>query len=447
MHCVTPLYPSPARTTFLLLCCLTTSVAASDRWPEWRGPGGQGITAARDLPITWNEDGNVAWKVSVPGHGWSTPVIADGKVWLTTATHVPATPEVAKERQKTTTNSQPLIISASVSLSIVALDLQSGKLLLEQEVLSEQDPQMIHIDNSYATPTPILDGDHLYAHFGPYGIVGLNTATSEVMWTNRNLRVKHENGPGSSPVLWNDLLIIHCDGIDQQYIVALDKHTGKEVWKTQRSGQLRDEVQMRKSYATSLVMDVNGQPQVISPAADWVYGYDPATGRELWKMSYGILGFSNAARPVAANGIVYICTGYSASHLMALKPGASQPELLWQHTKQVPKVSSPLLVGNELYFASDSGIATCLDATTGESLWTARIGKRFWAAPIYADGRIYFFDRDSTTTVIQPGRAFQQLAQNKLSGELLASGAAVDGSLLIRTSEAIYCLRKANASR
>jgi outer membrane protein assembly factor BamB len=427
-----------------LVCSSVYPVCAGDVWPEWRGPAGQGISDAVDLPVSWSEDSNVAWKTPVRGRGWSTPVVVDGHVWVTTATHVPAPKAEAEERRKTTTNSMPLTISKSAAMFAVCLDLQSGKIISETELLTESDPQMIHVDNSYATPTPIVEGNHLYCYFGPSGFVCLDRSTTDIVWTNTTLRVLHENGAGSSPVLWKDLLLLHCDGIDMQYIVALDRHTGKEVWKTERTGRLKDNVQMRKSYSTPLVVDVDGKPQVISPSADWVYGYDPTDGRELWKVAYGDLGFSNSARPVAGHGLVYICTGYMQSRLLAIRPGngSDQPaKLEWEVAKQVPAVSSPLLIGNELYMVGDKGIATCLDAQTGEEIWRARLGKNFWASPLMADGRIHFFDRDSTATVIEPGRTFRKLAVNKLSGEQLATAAAVDGSLLIRTEEAVYCLR------
>lgn len=428
----------------LVVSLLSVSSHAGDAWPEWRGPGGQGVSQAKGLPVSWSEDDNLAWKTKIPGLGWSTPVVADGKVWLTTATHVPASKEEAAERRKASTSSMPLIVSKLARMMVVCLDLQSGDVLATHELLTQMNPQMIHADNSYATPTPIIDGSRLYCHFGTYGTVCLDIPSSEIVWTNRSLQVEHENGPGSSPILWKDRLIVHCDGIDQQYIVALNKQTGKEIWKTARTGKLRENVQMHKSYATPLIVDVDGRPQVISGAADWVYGYDPQDGRELWKMPYGELGFSNSSRPVAGHGLVYICTGYMQSQLLAIRPGSAdgQPaELAWSFTKQVPAVSSPLLNGNELYMVSDKGITTCLDARTGEMIWKERIGKHFWASPMMADGRIHFFDRDTTVTVIEPGRTFKKLAVNKLSGEQLATAAAVDGSLLVRTNEAVYCLR------
>ncbi len=428
-----------------ILLCTTRMSLAGDSWPEWRGATGQGISDATNVPTSWSEKENIAWKTKVPGLGWSSPIVADGKVWVTTAIDVPASEEDAERRRKASTNSQPLIISESVSLRAVSLDLETGELHQNIEVLTEQEPQEIHIKNSYASPTPIIENGRLYCHYGPYGTACIDVKSGEVLWTNRSLRVKHENGPGSSPILWNDLLIVHCDGIDQQYIVALDKRTGKQVWKTPRTGKLGENVQTRKAYATSLVIPVNGDPQVISPAADWVYGYEPSSGRELWKLSYGELGFSNSARPIAGHGLIYICTGYMQSRMLAVKVeeqnGKCSPEIAWQYKRQVPNVASPLLIGQEIYFASDNGIASCIDAKTGEPHWTERIGRRFWASPLYADGKIYFFDDDGTTTVIAPGKTYRQLFVNKLEGIQLATAAAIDGALILRTDEAIYCVR------
>ena len=422
------------------------SLRAADRWPEWRGANGQGHADATDLPLRWSETENVAWKTEIPGRGWSTPVVDQGQVWLTTAVDKPASAADAERRRKTSTNSQPLTVSDSASHRAVGVDLRTGKLLHNIEVLSQREPQMIHVENSYATPSPILENGRLYCHYGPSGIGCLDIESGRVLWTNRSLRVKHENGPGSSPVLWNNLLIVHCDGIDQQYIVALDKRTGKQVWKTTRSGELRGDPQLRKSYATALVARVNGQPQVISPAADWVYGYEPTSGRELWRLNYGLLGFSNSARPIVGNGLIFTITGYLKSQMLAIRVAENadtpEPHVVWRYTKQVPNVASPLLIGNEIYFVSDQGIASCIDARTGESHWTARIGKQFWASPLYADGRIYFFDRNGTTTVVAPDTSFTKLAVNELDGELLASAAAIDGALLLRIDRTLYCIRR-----
>ena len=428
----------------ILTANATTASYAGDRFPEWRGVNGQGHAAASGLKSSWSETNNVAWKVKIPGRGWSTPVIENGQVWVTTAVDVAASKADAARRRKTSTNSQPLRISSSVSLRTVGVDLKTGKILRNVEVMSEKDPQMIHVKNSYATPTPVIEDGRLYCHYGPCGTACFDIKTNKVLWTNRTLRVKHENGPGSSPILFKDLLIVHCDGIDKQYITALSKKTGRRVWTTPRSGKLNRNPQLRKSYATALIVSVGGKLQLVSPAADWVYGYDPATGRELWRVNYGSLGFSNAGRPVAGNGMVYVPTGYLRSQLLAIKTageGEVKPKIAWKSNRQVPNVSSPLLIGQELYFASDNGIASCVDARTGATHWTKRIGKRFWASPLYADGRIHFFSIEGETTVIKPGRNYQPVAVNKLDGTFFASAAAVDGSLVLRTENALYCIR------
>lgn len=422
------------------LVLLAMPAAAGDRWLEWRGDDGQGHGAATDIPTRWSESKNIAWRTEIPGLGWSTPVIADGRVWLTTAMDTRASQEEVARRKQETTNSQPLIFSSHVSYRVICVDLESGKILKNLEVHQEKDPQFIQIDNSYATPSPILDGETLYCHFGSGGMLALDTKSDKVLWTFTDLKVKHENGPGSTPVLWNDLLIVHCDGIDQQYIIAVNKKDGSLAWKTERTGELNENPQLRKSYATPLIMSVDGRDQVISPAADWLYGYDPATGKELWRLPYGQLGFSNSSRPVTANGLVYICTGFMKSQMLAVKPGTAQtePKVVWKYTKQVPSVSSPLVIGNQIYFASGKGIATCLNADDGSEQWTARIGTRIWASPIFVDGKIYFFDIKGSTTVVEPGTEFRKLATNPLDDKIQAAGAAVDGALLLRTEEALY---------
>lgn len=419
------------------------AAAGADSWPEWRGADGQGRSTATGVPVAWGEGKNVAWQTPIPGRGWSTPVVAGDRIWLTTATDTRATKEEIAARKKDITNSQPIIVSSKVSLKVVCLDRKTGKLLDTIEVMTEEDPQYIHHENSYATPTPVLEGDRLYCHYGVYGMACLDLKSKKTVWTNRTLRVKHENGPGSSPILYKDLIIVHCDGIDIQYIAAIDKTNGEIAWKTPRTGKLASNPQLRKSYATPLIVEVDGEPQVISPAADWVYGYDPDSGKELWKLNYGELGFSNAPRPVAGNGMIYICTGYMKSRLLAIKPGAAnrEGELVWSFSKQVPSVSSPVLVGKEIYFASDRGIATCLDAVTGKPAWTERLGKQFWASPIYAEGRIYFPDRTGAITVVNADRKFKKLATNKLNGTLFAAPAALDGTLLVRTDKALYSIQ------
>jgi outer membrane protein assembly factor BamB len=330
-----------------------------------------------------------------------------------------------------------------VSLHAVCVSRETGKILHDIEVPTQQDPQWVHRLNSYASPTPILDGGRLYCHFGDYGTVCVDTETPEVVWTNRDHRIMHENGPGSTPVLHGNHLIFHCDGSDVQYIAALDKSTGKTAWKTERTGKMNNNPQLKKAYATPLIVEIDGKPQVVSPAADWLYSYDPQTGRELWKINYGVLGFSNVPRPVTGHGMVYICTSFMRSELLAIrvdgKGETKEPHIAWRFTRGAPQMPSPLLVGDELYMIADQGgLFTCLDAKTGDVHYRERLDGSHSSSPMFADGRIYIGSREGVTAVLEPGKTFKLLAENKLDGTIMASPAAVESAIYIRTDKALY---------
>lgn len=421
------------------LLILPAVAMAEAEWPQFRGPGGQGHATARNLPASFSETENIAWRCELPGRAWSSPVIAGNEIWLTTAVESPITEAEKSERLKGTTNNQPLNVAGKLSLRALCVDRTSGKLLHDIELLVEPRPQPTHSMNSFASPTPVIADGKLYCHFGAYGTACLDTATREVLWTNRETVINHENGPGSSPALAGDVLIFHCDGSDQQYVAALDKRTGKLAWRTDRSGKMNDEPQLKKSYGTPLVLEVAGQAQVISPGADWLYGYDPADGRELWKLPYEKLGFSIAPRPVAGNGMLFMSTSFMQAELLAIKhDGQSPPSIAWRFGKQAPSIPSPLLVGDEVYIVSDKGVATCLDAETGEVRWTERLPGNYAASPLFADGKIYICNRDGLTTVIRPGQTYEVLATGQLDGAILASPAAVGEALYIRTDKALY---------
>ena len=249
----------------------------------------------------------------------------------------------------------------------------------------------------------------------------------------------HENGPGGSPLIWNDLLIFHMDGSDNQFIVAIDKNTGKVIWKTKRSGKMHDNPQLKKAYGTPVIARLHGRDIVVSPAANWVYGYDPATGDELWRLEYGSLGFSIVPKPVIGNGMIYIGTSYMRPQMLGIDVSKTQPEIAWSCKRSVPAISSPILIGEELYFVSDSGgMVTCLDAKTGEELWRERIGGNHGSSPTFVGGRILFHSKDGETVALKPGREFKILARNKLDGEHHASAAISGNSIFLRTETALY---------
>jgi outer membrane protein assembly factor BamB len=437
----------------LLLLCLPLACAASEvsaDWPEFRGPTGQGHSDAVGLPLKWSEEENVVWKTALPGRGWSSPVEQNGRIWLTAALESPATPEQKAKKLAEAPNPAGLEVVGSVSLRAVCVDFRTGRILHDVEVFHAENPDPVHSQNSFASPTPVMNEGRVYVHFGTYGSACLDAKTGEVVWRTQEWKCDHQNGPGSSPIVWNDLFIVHFDGIDVQYVIALDKHTGQLVWKTDRSGKMNENGPFRKAYGTPLVVEHEGQPLLISPAADWVYAYDPASGKELWRANYGKLGFSNVPRPVVGHGMIYISTCFMSPTMLAVRydglGDVTDSNIVWRNDRQAPKLPSALLVGDELYLVSDQGVATCLDARTGEELWAQRLGGNVNASPLFADGRIYFCNRDGATFVVAPGREYKLLAENRLEGAFFASPAVVEKSLVLRTDQALYRIEKTTAA-
>ncbi len=416
--------------------------AATVEWPEWRGPNGLGHAhpTITGLPTHWSESDQVAWKTPIPGRGWSTPVIQGSQVWMTTAMETSASPDSIALRLKANTGDQPLTLLDSVEYRAICVDRDTGRIRLDVLLFTEKEPQWVHTLNSYASPSPVIEHGRLYAHFGASGTVCLDTESGKVVWLQSDLKIQHENGPGSSPILWGDLLIVQMDGSDFQYVVALNKHTGDVAWKTDRSGTMHENPQLKKSYGTPLVLELDNQPQLISTGANWLYSYAPDTGKELWKLPYDTLGFSISSRMVSGHGMGFFSTGFMRPELLAVRL-VKDPEraVIWRYSRGVPTMSSPLLIGDELYFVSDSGgFLTCLDAHTGKENYRERLGGDHSASPLFADGKIYVPGRNGITTVIRPGPKFELLAKNTLDGSQMASFAVADTSLFIRTDGALY---------
>lgn len=392
-------------TTVLFLLALL--VPASD-WPQFRGPTGQGVSDEQDLPLNWSETKNIRWKVAIPGRSWSSPVIQGDRIWLTTAT----------EEGK--------------SLRAVSVDRNTGAILQNVEVFRLKSAKLTNAKNSFASPTPVVEGDRVYVHFGAFGTACI-TQSGEIAWKTRLEYDNGQHGTGGSPVLYQDLLIVSCDGNDVQFVVALDKLTGKVRWKKSREGY--------QAYTTPLVVALPGGDQVISPGAFRAVAYDPRNGKELWQVSYGE-GFSNVPRPVYGDGLVFICSGFHQPSLLAVrmdgKGDVTKSKVQWKLDRGVPLTPSPLLVGSELYFVTDNGIVTCVDAKTGKEYWRARIGGNHSASPIYADGRIYFLSEEGESVVLAPGQQLKHLATNQLEGRTLASMAVSGGSIFIRSDTYLY---------
>ncbi|MEW6305967.1 MAG: PQQ-binding-like beta-propeller repeat protein [Verrucomicrobiota bacterium] len=423
--------------TLTAIVILSPALFAAE-WPQWRGPDGQGHVKATGLPTVWSDTTNIIWKTAIPGRGWSSPVIDGKQIWMTTAIETPAKPEDVQRRLKANTAGQAVTVLEKVELRAVCVDRDTGKVTKNILLLTVSEPQWVHQLNSYASPTPVIEDGRLYCHFGALGNACADMRTGKVLWTNTELVIMHENGPGSTPVVWKDLVIFHMDGSDQQFIAALDKRTGRLAWKTARSGEMRPNPLQRQSYGTPLVHVVNGREQLLSPATDWLYSYDER-GRELWKVKYGILGFSLTPRPVTGHGMILMSTGFQRPEMLGIRyEGVAEPQIVWRYNKGAPSMPSPLLVGDELYFVNDGGFFTCLDARTGVEHFRERLGGNYSSSPTFADGKIYVSNREGLTTVVKPGKKFEVIAKNQLPGKIFASLAVVDKALYLRTDKMLY---------
>ncbi len=407
---------------FALVFLATALISrASDSWPEFRGPTGQGISALKQLPTEWSTNKNIAWRQEIPGAGWSSPVLHNGRLYLTSAVK-PA--DAAKQ-----------------SLRTLCLDSSTGKIIWNTEVFQD-DVSKGHGKNSQASPTPILAADRLYVHFGHQGTACLDLA-GKVLWKNNELRYSPVHGNGGSPALAGQALIFSADGGKDPFIAALDRDTGKLLWKTKRETTAKKQF----SFSTPLVIEVNGKQQVISPGSGAVCAFDPKDGKELWRVRYGE-GYSVIPRPVFGHGLLFLGSGYDQPWVYAVRPDGSgdvtDTHVAWKLSKGAPNTPSLVLAGDEVYFVSDAGVASCADAKTGKVHWQERVGAGCSASPIYADGKIYIQDEAGLGVVLAAGKEFKVLSKNPLGERTLASYAVGDGALFIRSAKNLYRIQAAN---
>jgi outer membrane protein assembly factor BamB len=426
----------PALTVVLLASSLH---AASLPWPDRGGPNLDGTVPAaqaKDLPVKWDEAAGqgIAWKVAVEGLGHSTPVIGEGRLWITAAT------EDGKE------------------MFVQAVDPADGKTLLRKKLYDNADPEPLGGAtgvNTYASPSCVLEPGAVYVHFGTYGTARLDPATGETVWDRRDIECRHFRGPGSSPILWGDLLILTFDGINKQFVTALDKRTGKTVWTTPRSTDYKDldkdgkptlDGDLRKAYHTPIVADVKGVPHLISVGARAAFGYDARTGRELWTVEHD--DYNASTRPLLLPGMAILHTGGGRANLMGIQLDASTrgnltggPRVKWDRPNLNSDLSAPVLVDGRVYMATGKGMLVCLDAQTGNEVYTERLGGNFVSNLLAANGLVYALSREGVCHVVRAGPAFAKVAENKLSGTFFASPAAADAALFVRSKTHLFKLK------
>ena len=404
----------------LILSSLPVAAVAAENWSQFLGPDASGHAGAAKLPLRWSESENVTWKTPIRGRAWSSPVVWGRQIWLTTA------PDDGKQ------------------LYAVCVDRDSGKIVHDLKIFDVEKPRFRHKLNTYASPTPVIEEGRVYVHFGSYGTACLDTASGKTLWSRRDLPCDHFRGPGSSPILYKNLLIVHFDGADVQYVVALDKSDGRTVWKTPRSNDFggSENGDFKKAYSTPIVIDAAGKTQLISAGSRAAMAYDPLTGKEIWQVTFS--SFSSTARPLYGHGLVYINTGFSKADLIAVRPDGegdvTETHVVWTVRRNVASKPSQLLIGDLIFMIHDAGIASCLEAKTSKRLWTERIGGNFSSSPVTAGDRIYLFSHEGKTTVLRAARKFEKLAENELENGFMASPAVSGDSLFLRSKTHLYRL-------
>ncbi|MBI5094530.1 MAG: PQQ-binding-like beta-propeller repeat protein [Candidatus Hydrogenedentes bacterium] len=409
------------------------AAGAQPNWPEFRGPTGDGHAAKPNdatpigLPLQWSETENVKWKTPIPLQGWSTPAVLGGQVWMTTAT-----PD-------------------GHEFYVICVDAETGHIRFNEKLFHCDNPEDLGNNvNCYASPSPVVEPGRVYVHFGSYGTACLDTVTCKVIWKRSDLPCRHYRGPGSSPIVFGDLLILTFDGADLQYLAALDKKSGKTVWKTDRAtvwndldeaGKPKREGDFRKAFTTPLMIEAAGTAQLISPGSSSAYSYDPWTGQQIWMTR--MTGYTPATCPVFGNGLVFITSGRGKSELMALRVDGhgdvTDTHLAWKADGPVvPQEPSPIWVDDLLYLVTNNGTVTCFEAKTGNQVWSERIGGNYLSSPVYADGRLYFQSTQGKSTVLRPGRTYEVLATNTLEASFMASPVVVGKSLFLRSKTHLY---------
>ena len=414
------------------VCCIFASVIATaqeqENWTRFRGPNGQGISKAIDLPIHWSAEDNIAWKTEIPGESWSSPIVWNDRIFLTTAT------EDGK------------------NCHVIAVDRHTGNILWNKIVFTQDAEQHRHPLNSYATPTPVTDGKAVYAVFSGGNFVALDF-DGNIRWINNDLKYYSHHGLGVSPILYNDLVLFAVNPSsredqmlgwqmpwDKSYLLALDKNTGKERWRGKRGLSII-------AHATPIVMQVNGKDQIISPAGNVIQGFDPADGKLIWTIERK--GEPCVPSPVIGDGIVYSVSSESAP-ILAVRPDGqgdcTATHIAWQENGYSPMMSSFLYVKPCLYTCTNRNF-NCLDANTGEFLWRLQLRTGdLKPSPVYADGKIYLLSEQGTTTVLKPSDdpkiPAEIIATNELKEQCRTSIAIAGKQLIIRTDNRLWCIGK-----
>ncbi|MEZ6095617.1 MAG: PQQ-binding-like beta-propeller repeat protein [Pirellulaceae bacterium] len=398
--------------------------ASQGMWQEFRGAGGLGLAPESRIPLEWSPK-EINWETDLPGRGWSSPVIVDDEIWLTTAV------EATSETKAVANGGQ---VHERVQLKALCLDRMTGSLRFTIDLFDVETPPVLHTRNSFASPTPVVCDDRVICSFGTMGTAAIDRKSGSVIWKNEELVFDHETGPGSSPIRFGDAVIVNCDGTDRQFVVSLDGDTGSVNWRTNRSGELHENGMMQKAFSTPILIERNGDMELVSAGANWVYGYSPEDGQERWKVPYGDLGFSNVPRPIYDGQKLYVSSGFMKPRLIAWDLSErGTPKKVWEYVRNVPTIPSPILVKDRIYMVSDQGIVTCLKTEDGSEIYRERLKGNFASSPVLIGERLLFCNDDGVAYWLPASDRFEVLAENDLGSAIMATPAVVDNQLIVRT--------------
>jgi outer membrane protein assembly factor BamB len=427
----------------LMVTCLRGFGTGQTNWPQWRGTGGSGISTETGVPLEWSESKNIAWKTAIPGRGHSSPIVWGDRVFLTTSIEGPIVPgaEAVRHVHRGQEYLHPDSVGAnhSYTMKLLCLDLKSGRVLWEKTVYEGTVYDNRHKKNTYASATPATDGRFIYLSFEAEGVYCYDFDGKKIWKTSLGKIAKGGMGPGTSPVLYENLVILQCDQEygEGSFIAAVDKKTGKEVWRVSRD--------QRRSWATPLLIKTAQRTEMVTSGPNKIISYDPSTGRELWSAP-GVVS-NPIPSPVAGQGLVFVTAGSDAKRAFAIRLGGSgdlagTSNVVWSYDKGTAYVPSPILYNEYLYLVTDAGAITCIEAGTGKVIYQTRIpmAARFTASPVAFEGKILFVSEDGDSFILKAGPTPEILSANALGEPVYASPAIIPGRILIRGQDNLYCI-------
>lgn len=415
-------------TIVLFLFIAISCSSEKQNWTHFRGSNMDGHASVENAPLNWNNTENVVWKVLVKGLGYSSPVVFGNQIWITSATE------------------------DGTEFYTSCFDFETGKLLNEKTIFTSSEPQHIHSTNSYATPTPCIEDGFVYVHYGTFGTACINTQNFEVVWKREDMPCDHMQGPASSVILHKNMLIVHLEGTVDPYVAALDKKTGKTIWKSVRPAEIYDPLEpvFRKSFHTPIVVEVDGKELLISNSSFMCFAHDVNTGEVIWTIQYG--DDSTVSQPLFYDGLVYVNSGWLFednkpfwTRQYAVDPtgkgDVTDTHVKWTYEDEVPQIPTPVIVDGLMYMVHDRGMASCIDAKTGAVIWKEKLKGNFNASPIYAAGNIYFFNVKGECTIVKPGNEFQKVAENNIGETVKAVPAFIGDKMILRAEKNLYLIK------